>query len=204
MAKSTAAYRAADTLNKQLVAIAKEFGTGSDIYRTYVNKITASLPASATHVSKKTGVLQVSKGKTSGLTAAQIKGARKGLPSVKKVKESAKRQLAEEKIQKRKGTKTIAPSDIQKEAKIITDDEVKKFISDKDFVKQHQDEKGRIIYNADMDVSALFAQGAKSYAELRAIIEGMESEENAKAQQEQAIAATVEGGYEKGKANLIT
>ena len=42
---STAAYRAADTLNKDIKAVYNAFGPDSEVYELYVNKITASLPA---------------------------------------------------------------------------------------------------------------------------------------------------------------
>ena len=55
--KSSAAYRAADTLNKQLKAMYDKFGEDSEMYQLYVNKLTAALPGQ-THISK-SGVLQV-------------------------------------------------------------------------------------------------------------------------------------------------
>ena len=65
---STAAYRAADALNKQLKGIYKEWGGDSEIYEMYVNKLTADLPAGTVHVSKG-GFIQVTKAK-GALTAA--------------------------------------------------------------------------------------------------------------------------------------
>ena len=95
--KSSAAYRAADTLNKQVKSVYDAFGSDSEVYNLYVNKLTASLPAGAIHVSKG-GFIQVSKGKSSGLTAQQIKSARTGLPSVKRAKGTYKRQIASQRL----------------------------------------------------------------------------------------------------------
>ena len=135
--KSTAACRAADTLNKDIKAVYNAFGPDSEVYELYVNKITASLPAGAVHVSKG-GFIQVTKSKASGLTAAQLKKAKQGLPGAKRAKQTYKRQVAEENLAE-KGNLNPSESQIQREAKNVTDEDVQKYIHDgaMTFLKSH-------------------------------------------------------------------
>lgn len=216
--KSTAAYRAADTLNKQIKAIYTEFGPESEVYQLYVNRLTAALPAGTTHVSKG-GFLQVSKAKDSGLTAAQIKKAKRGepskgpkettlsgrmkdkpLPSVKEAKTKYKRQIAEEKLAE-KGNTAPTESQIQKEAKQVSDEQVKEYVDNKSFVKSYEDSKHKLKYDASV-AELMATPGAKSYDLLAAILQEGELRSNAEAQEEAANAGAVEAGYEKGRANL--
>lgn len=196
--KSSAAYRAADTLNKQLKAMYDKFGEGSEMYQLYVNKLTAALPGQ-THISK-SGVLQVSKGKTSGLTAQQIKAARKGLPSVTRATNTYKRQIAEERLG---AAGIISPSEsqIQRAAKGITQEDVRRYVDAKSYVKEKEDSSGKLRYDASV-ADLMSVKGAKSYELLAAILEEGEKRSNAEAQKEADTAVTVEQGYTNGKAQF--
>lgn len=198
--KSSAAYRAADTLNKQITNIAKQFGADSEIYQQYVNKLTAALPESATHVSKRTGLLQVSKGKNAGVTAQKIKEAAKGLPSVRQVKSDVKRSIASERLAQR-GLEDPSYSTIYRETQKVTEQDVQRYIDAKSFVKQHYDGSGRIKYNAEV-AELMQMKGPKSYEDLMAVLQlSEEVEENAEAQAKEAV-ANVESSYERGRANI--
>lgn len=195
--KSSAAYRAADALNKQLKAIYNEFDADSEIYQLYVNKLTATLPPGSTHISK-SGVLQVSKAK-GALTAAQIKSARKGLPSVQRAKTTYKRQLAEEKL-RQQGIETPTDTQIQKEAAGVTQEELQRYVEAKSYVKSMEDSKGKLKYDESV-TNLMKSAGAKSYELLMLILQEGERRANAEAQKEAANAATIEAGYENGRAN---
>ena len=196
--KSSAAYRAADTLNKQLKAMYDKFGEDSEMYQLYVNKLTAALPGQ-THISK-SGVLQVSKSKTSGLTAQQIKTARKGLPSVSRATSTYKRQIAEERLGV-VGNAYPSESEIQRAAKGVTQEDIRKFVDAKSYVKDKEDSRGKLRYDASVS-DLMSVKGAKSYELLAAILEEGEKRSNAEAQKEADTAATVEQGYTNGKAQF--
>lgn len=196
--KSTAAYRAADSLNKQLKAMYEKFGESSEAYQLFVNKLTASLPG-ATHISS-SGVLQVNKGKSSGLTAQQIKAVRKGLPSVTQAMTTYKRQIAEERLQVA-GNLDPTESQIQRAAKGVTTEDIQKYVDAKSYVKEKEDSRGKLKYDASV-ADLMSVKGAKSYELLAAILEEGEKRSNAEAQKENDNAAAVESGYQNGKAQL--
>ena len=156
--KSSAAYRAADTLNKQLKAMYDKFGEDSEMYQLYVNKLTAALPGQ-THISK-SGVLQVSKSKTSGLTAQQIKTARKGLPSVSRATSTYKRQIAEERLGVA-GNASPSESEIQRAARGVTQEDIRKFVDAKSYVKDKEDSRGKLRYDASV-ADLMSVKGARS------------------------------------------
>lgn len=217
--KSTAAYRATDALNKQIKAVYQEFGGESEIYELYVNRLTAALPAGSTHISKG-GFLQISKSKSTGITASLIKKAKAGepkkggtpkggiakktkdkaLPDVRRAKRIYKRQIAEEKLAE-KGILNPYESQIQREAAKVTDEEVKEYVDAKSYVRAQEDSRGKLRY--DTSVTNLMAtDGAKSYELLMAILKEGEKKRNAEAQKETSNAATVEQGYKAGGANI--
>lgn len=197
--KSSAAYRAADALNKQLKAVYNAFGSDSEVYNLYVNKLTASLPAGATHVSSG-GFIQVSKGKSSGLTAQQIKSARKGLSSINRAKGTYKRQIASERLAE-KGNLAPTESQIQREAKSISSEDVRKYVNAKSKVKEYEDSKHKLRYDANV-ADLMRTPGSKSYELLAAILEEGEKRSNAEAQEETANANRVEASYKANKAKL--
>lgn len=195
--KSTAAYRAADTLNKQIKAIYDVFGADSEIYQTYVNKITAVLPESATHVSKKTGVLQVTKTK-GAVTAQQIKKAKQGLMDVKRAKSSIKKEIAEERLAK-KGIKAPSYSQVYRESKKVSDEEMQQYLNARDYVNSRMS-NGKLNYDASV-TDLMKASGPKTYEELMTILmKGEEQNAETQKQAENNI-NTVEGNYQNGKAN---
>ena len=197
--KSSAAYRAADALNKQIKSVYNAFGSDSEDYKLYVNKLTASLPAGAIHVSKG-GFIQVSKGKSSGLTAQQIKSAKKGLASVKRAKGTYKRQIASERLAE-KGNLAPTESQIQREAKGISSKDVRKYVDAKSKVKEYEDSRHKLKYDASV-ADLMGTPGSKSYELLAAILEEGERRSNAKAQEEAANADRVEASYQANKAKL--
>ena len=194
---STAAYRAADALNKQLKGIYKEWGGDSEIYEMYVNRLTAGLPAGTVHVSKG-GFIQVTKAK-GALTAAQVKKATRGLSDKAQAMTKYKRQVAEERLSAA-GNEAPTESQIQKEAKGVTRADVKQYVDDKSYVQSKEDARGKLIYS-DSVADMMKTAGAKSYKLLRAILEEGEARD-AKTSEEGTNAAAVEGGYEAGKANV--
>lgn len=194
---STAAYRAADALNKQLKNIYKEWGGESEIYEMYVNRLTADLPAGTVHVSKG-GFIQVTKAKGS-LTAAQVKKATRGLPDKAQAMTKYKRQVAEERLSAA-GTEAPTESQIQKEAKGVTREDVKQYVDDKSYVQSKEDARGKLKYS-DSVADLMKTAGAKSYKLLRAILEEGEARD-AKTSEEGTNTAAVEGGYEAGKADV--
>ena len=197
--KSSAAYRAADAVNKQVKSVYDAFGSDSEVYNLYVNKLAASLPAGAIHVGKG-GFIQVSKGKSSGLTAQQIKSAKKGLPSVKRAKGTYKRQIASERLAE-KGNLTPTESQIQREAKGISSEDVRKYVDAKSKVKEYEDSRHKLKYDASV-ADLMGTPGSKSYELLAAILEEGERRSNAKAQEEAANADRVEASYQANKAKL--
>lgn len=194
---STAAYRAADALNKQLKNIYKEWGGESEIYEMYVNKLTADLPAGTVHVSKG-GFIQVTKAK-GALTAAQVKKATRGLPDKAQAMTKYKRQVAEERLSAA-GNEAPSESQIQREAKGVTRADVKQYVDDKSYVQSKEDARGKLKYS-DSVADLMRTAGAKSYKLLRAILEEGEARD-AKTSEEGTNTAAVEGGYEAGKANV--
>ncbi len=194
---STAAYRAADALNKQLKNIYKEWGGESDIYEMYVNRLTADLPAGTVHVSKG-GFIQVTKAK-GALTAAQVKKATRGLPDKAQAMTKYKRQVAEERLSAA-GNEAPTESQIQKEAKGVTREDVKQYVDDKSYVQSKEDARGKLKYS-DSVADLMRTAGAKSYKLLRAILEEGEARD-AKTSEEGTNTAAVEGGYEAGKADV--
>lgn len=194
---STAAYRAADALNKQLKNIYKEWGGESEIYEMYVNRLTADLPAGTVHVSKG-GFIQVTKAK-GALTAAQVKKATRGLPDKAQAMTKYKRQVAEERLSAA-GNEVPTESQIQKEAKGVTRADVKQYVDDKSYVQSKEDARGKLKYS-DSVADLMRTAGAKSYKLLRAILEEGEARD-AKTSEEGTNTAAVEGGYEAGKANV--
>lgn len=194
---STAAYRAADALNKQLKNIYKEWGGESEIYEMYVNRLTADLPAGTVHVSKG-GFIQVTKAK-GALTAAQVKKATRGLPDKAQAMTKYKRQVAEERLSAA-GNEAPTESQIQKEAKGVTRADVKQYVDDKSYVQSKEDARGKLKYS-DSVADLMRTAGAKSYKLLRAILEEGEARD-AKTSEEGTNTAAVEGGYEAGKANV--
>lgn len=194
---STAAYRAADALNKQLKNIYKEWGGESEIYEMYVNKLTADLPAGTVHVSKG-GFIQVTKAK-GALTAAQVKKATRGLPDKAQAMTKYKRQVAEERLSAA-GNEAPSESQIQREAKGVTRADVKQYVDNKSYVQSKEDARGKLKYS-DSVADLMRTAGAKSYKLLRAILEEGEARD-AKTSEEGTNTAAVEGGYEAGKANV--
>ena len=194
---STAAYRAADALNKQLKNIYKEWGGDSEIYEMYVNRLTADLPAGTVHVSKG-GFIQVTKAK-GALTAAQVKKATRGLPDKAQAMTKYKRQVAEERLSAA-GNEAPSESQIQREAKSVTRADVKQYVDDKSYVQSKEDARGKLKYS-DSVADLMRTAGAKSYKLLRAILEEGEARD-AKTSEEGTNTAAVEGGYEAGKANV--
>ena len=194
---STAAYRAADALNKQLKNIYNEWGGDSEIYEMYVNRLTADLPAGTMHVSKG-GFIQVTKAK-GALTAAQVKKATRGLPNKQQAMTKYKRQVAEEKLNAR-GIDVPTESQLQKAAKGVTREDVKQYVDDKTYVKNMQDAKGKLKYS-DSVADLMKTAGAKSYKLLRAILEEGEARD-AETSEEGTNTAAVEGGYQAGKADI--
>lgn len=194
---STAAYRAADALNKQLKSIYKEWGGESEIYEMYVNRLSADLPAGTVHVSKG-GFIQVTKAK-GALTAAQVKKATRGLPDKAQAMTKYKRQVAEERLSAA-GNEVPTESQIQKEAKGVTRADVKQYVDDKSYVQSKEDARGKLKYS-DSVADLMRTAGAKSYKLLRAILEEGEARD-AKTSEEGTNTAAVEGGYEAGKANV--
>lgn len=194
---STAAYRAADALNKQLKNIYKEWGGDSEIYEMYVNRLTADLPAGTVHVSKG-GFIQVTKAK-GALTAAQVKKATRGLPDKAQAMTKYKRQVAEERLSAA-GNETPTESQIQREAKGVTRADVKQYVDDKSYVQSKEDARGKLKYS-DSVADLMRTAGAKSYKLLRAILEEGEARD-AKTSEEDTNTAAVEGGYQAGKADI--
>lgn len=194
---STAAYRAADALNKQLKGIYKEWGGDSEIYEMYVNRLTADLPAGTVHVSKG-GFIQVTKAK-GALTAVEVKKATRGLPDKAQAMTKYKRQVAEERLSAA-GNEAPSESQIQKEAKGVTRADVKQYVDDKSYVQSKEDARGKLIYSGSA-ADLMRTAGAKSYKLLRAILEEGEVRD-AKASEEGTNTVAVEGGYEAGKADV--
>lgn len=194
---STAAYRAADALNKQLKGIYKEWGGDSEIYEMYVNRLTADLPAGTVHVSKG-GFIQVTKAK-GAVTAAQVKKATQGLPDKAQAMTKYKRQIAEERLSAA-GNEAPSETQIQREAKGVTRADVKQYVGDKSYVQSKEDARGKLIYS-DSVADLMKAAGAKSYKLLRAILEEGEARD-AETSKESANTAAVERGYEAGKVNV--
>lgn len=194
---STAAYRAADALNKQLKNIYKEWGGDSEIYEMYVNRLTADLPAGTVHVSKG-GFIQVTKAK-GAVTAAQVKKATRGLPNKAQAMTKYKRQVAEERLSAA-GNEAPTESQIQREAKGVTRADVKQYVDDKSYVQSKEDARGKLKYS-DSVADLMRTAGAKSYKLLRAILEEGEARD-AKTSEEDTNTAAVEGGYQAGKADI--
>lgn len=194
---STAAYRAVDALNKQLKNIYKEWGGDSEIYEMYVNRLTADLPAGTVHVSKG-GFIQVTKAK-GAVTAAQVKKATRGLPDKAQAMTKYKRQVAEERLSAA-GNEVPTESQIQREAKGVTREDVKQYVDDKSYVQSKEDARGKLKYS-DSVADLMRTAGAKSYKLLRAILEEGEARD-AKTSEEGTNTAAVEGGYEAGKADV--
>lgn len=194
---STAAYRAADALNKQLKNIYNEWGGDSEIYEMYVNRLTADLPAGTVHVSKG-GFIQVTKAK-GAVTAAQVKKATRGLPDKAQAMTKYKRQVAEERLSAA-GNEVPTESQIQREAKGVTREDVKQYVDDKSYVQSKEDARGKLKYS-DSVADLMRTAGAKSYKLLRAILEEGEARD-AKTSEEGTNTAAVEGGYEAGKADV--
>ena len=197
---STAAYRAADSLNKQIKAVYNAFGENSEMYELYINRLTGEQGLSGYLHKSPAGYLQVTKSKSSGLTASKIKKAREGLPGVKRAKQTYKRQIAEENLAE-KGNLNPSESQILREAKTVTEEDIQAYVEAKSYVKEHEDSKHKLKYDASV-ADLMKTPGAKSYELLMAILQEGEKRNNAEAQKEATNAAAVEDGYKRNKANI--
>lgn len=162
--QNTAAY-----VNKKIRKIENTFGIGSEQYDRYVNAITAALPVGSYNLNE-SGKIRIKGGKTAGetLTKGELKPV-VNLPTAGASMKAAKASIAKNKLQ-REGNAKPSKKEIADEAITISDKEALKELDAKAYIQNRENAKGKLQYSAEAS-AALKQKGAKSYQELREILE---------------------------------
>lgn len=162
--QNTAAY-----VNKKIREIENTFGIGSEQYDRYVNAITAALPVGSYKLNE-SGKIRIKGGKTAGetLTKGELKPV-VNLPTAGASMKAAKASIAKNKLQ-REGNAKPSKKEIADEAVSISDQEALQELYAKAFIQNRENAKGKLKYSEESS-AALKQKGAKSYQELREILE---------------------------------
>lgn len=170
-------------VNKKIRDIENLFGIGSEQYDRYVNAVTAALPSGAYTLSE-SGKLRV---KTGRATAESVKkGEVKplvNLPTARQSMKSAKMSIAKNQL-KREGIEKPTKKEISEEAVSISDQEALQELAAKAFIQAMEDSKGKLKYDESVRAE-MKEKGAKSYDELRKIIERGQANEAQRIQEQQ-------------------
>lgn len=170
-------------VNKKIRDIENLFGIGSEQYDRYVNAVTAALPSGAYTLSE-SGKIRV---KTGRATAESVKkGEVKplvNLPTARQSMKSAKMSIAKNQL-KREGVEKPTKKEISEEAVSISDQEALQELSAKAFIQAMEDSKGKLKYDESVRAE-MKEKGAKSYDELRKIIERGQANEAQRIQEKQ-------------------
>lgn len=158
-------------LNQKILNVERKFGIGSEQYQRYINAITATFSnnPSAFTLNTESGRLRLKKSKKNayGITQGELNALR-GLPTVKQSMDDAKRAIAKTKLRK-EGTEPTQENMAELRDE-ISDEEALDELAAKQFIQDMEDEHGKLKYDETVR-KEMKESGAKSYSELRQIIE---------------------------------
>lgn len=170
-------YMQVKNINRRLLNIERLLGMDSEQYRRYVNTITAALPPNTFNLDPATGRIRIKTAKPAleSLKLGQLRSTLKN-PTAKESIKAAKAS-----IKRTKAARAKAAGDESAEKITISDMEALEELKAKQILEEYKDENGKLRY--DESVTADMQQkGAKTYAELAAIL--TRGKENANAREE--------------------
>ena len=156
-------------VNKKMREIENKFGIGSEQQQRYVNAITAALPPGSFNL-KENGQIRIKGGNSAGreLTKGQLRPLVK-LPTASHSMKSARQSIAKGKLQ-REGIAKPTAKEISEAAVDVSEQEALQELGAKAFLESMENAKGKLRYDESVRAE-MSAKGAKSYDELRRIIE---------------------------------
>lgn len=167
-------YKAIDAINKQIQAIVKAGEKGTInvnlVMNDYQNMLRAVIPDNLllidTPDTPRTYPIQISKSvEAQNTLQPQMLQRIKNLPTIGQYRQEAREAVARE---------LGIPADQ------VTNEQIKQYTDDRETVRNAEDSRGKIHYNAD-DYAEMVQPGTKSYAELAEIVrryEGQLQEQN--------------------------
>lgn len=162
-------YNRVDYINRKARKVEATFGLDSEQYQRYVNATTAALPP-GTYRLTQTGRLTISKSKENlqELKLGQLKPLTK-LPTAEHSMKIAKQSLAKNQL-RAAGAENITEADITAEATSISDEQALQELAARSFIQNMENTKGKLKYDESVRAD-LATSGAKTYSELKEIIE---------------------------------
>ena len=185
-------YKAIDAINKQIQAIVKAGEKGTInvnlVMNDYQNMLRAVIPDNLllidTPDTPRTYPIQISKSvEAQNTLQPQMLQRIKNLPTIGQYRQEAREAVARE---------LGIPADQ------VTNAQIKKYTDDRETVRNAEDSRGKIHYNAD-DYAAMIQPGTKSYAELAEIVRRYEGQ----LQKQNNQLGQVATNYDKQHANAI-
>ena len=185
-------YKAIDAINKQIQAIVKAGEKGTInvnlVMNDYQNMLRAVIPDNLllidTPDTQRTYPIQISKSvEAQNTLQPQMLQRIKNLPTIGQYRQEAREAVARE---------LGIPADQ------VTNEQIKKYTDDRETVRNAEDSRGKIHYNAD-DYAEMVQPGTKSYAELAEIVRRYEG----KLQDQNNQLGQVATNYDRQHANAI-
>ena len=157
------------TINCKLRGVEKTFGADSEQYRRYINAATAALPSDA-YTLTEGGRLHIHGGKSAAdnLKLGQLEALGK-LPTAKKSMDQSKKALAQNKL-RAAGVTDPGDREIEQQARSISDEEALQELAAKAYIEGMENSKGKLKYSEEARAD-LQQKGAKTYSQLKEIIE---------------------------------
>ena len=185
-------YKAIDAINKQIQAIVKAGEKGTInvnlVMNDYQNMLRAVIPDNLllidTPDTPRTYPIQISKSvEAQNTLQPQMLQRIKNLPTIGQYKQEARETVARE---------LGIPADQ------VTNAQIKQYTDDRETVRNAEDSRGKIHYNAD-DYAEMVQPGTKSYAELAEIVRRYEGQ----LQEQNNQLGQVATNYDRQHANAI-
>ena len=185
-------YKAIDAINKQIQAIVKAGEKGTInvnlVMNDYQNMLRAVIPDNLllidTPDTPRTYPIQISKSvEAQNTLQPQMLQRIKNLPTIGQYRQEAREAVARE---------LGIPADQ------VTNEQIKQYADDRETVRNAEDSRGKIHYNAD-DYAEMVQPGTKSYAELAEIVRRYEGQ----IQEQNNQLGQVATNYDRQHANAI-
>lgn len=185
-------YKAIDAINKQIQAIVKAGEKGTInvnlVMNDYQNMLRAVIPDNLllidTPDTPRTYPIQISKSvEAQNTLQPQMLRRIKSLPTIGQYRQEAREAVARE--------LGISPDQ-------VTNAQIKQYTDDRETVRNAEDSRGKIHYNAD-DYAEMVQPGTKSYAELAEIVRRYEGQ----LQEQNNQLGQVATNYDRQHANAI-
>lgn len=185
-------YKAIDAINKQIQAIVKAGEKGTInvnlVMNDYQNMLRAVIPDNLllidTPDTPRTYPIQISKSvEAQNTLQPQMLQRIKNLPTIGQYRQEAREAVARE---------LGIPADQ------VTNEQIKQYTDDRETVRNAEDSRGKIHYNAD-DYAEMVQPGTKSYAELAEIVRRYEGQ----IQEQNNQLGQVATNYDRQHANAI-